>query len=254
MSAQPGDVTAAPQQVSRRQAMVAASAALAAAVLMQEPQPANALGLKAVNARLADYGLPGVGKPPDGMKALLEIYGRDQNRETLLVTWNYPNGWITQRPSLDTNSEDGTVATGDYQKGDSAFLVVQPLDVLGGEKLSATNKALAEKLVLQSISQKGANQIQNFKLKKVTEGATGAKGQQYINVEFKYDLLTGAGFVVERVGYGSLTQVGKGVQSVMAVTTAARLKKLQPKLQEIASSFRVYDGILVDKLSYDNNE
>jgi hypothetical protein len=33
-----------------------------------------------------------------------------------------------------------------------------------------------------------------------------AQGQKYYTVEFKYDLLTGAGFTVERVGYGSITQ------------------------------------------------
>ena len=46
------------------------------------------------------------------------------------------------------------------------------------------------------------------------------------------------------------TQVGKGVQAVVAITTASRLKKLQPQLQEVANSFRVYDGILVEKLTY----
>jgi hypothetical protein len=48
----------------------------------------------------------------------------------------------------------------------------------------------------------------------------------------------------------NIHQVGKGVQAVVAITTASRLKKLQPQLLEIANSFRVYDGILVDKLTY----
>jgi hypothetical protein len=36
-------------------------------------------------ANTHSYGLPQVPSPPSGMKPLLEVYGRDQNRETLLV-------------------------------------------------------------------------------------------------------------------------------------------------------------------------
>jgi hypothetical protein len=54
------------------------------------------------------------------MTTVLEVYGRDEARETLLVGWNFPKGWVVQRTNIDVNSEAGTVATGDYQKGDSA--------------------------------------------------------------------------------------------------------------------------------------
>jgi hypothetical protein len=44
---------------------------------------------------------------------------------------------------------------------------------------------------------------------KRTKGPTGPNGAQYYVAEFKYELYTGAGFVVERHGLASITQVGR---------------------------------------------
>ncbi|CAN0213156.1 unnamed protein product [Chrysoparadoxa australica] len=91
----------------------------------------------------------------------------------------------------------------------------------------------------------GDNQYQSFKLKSVGDGVEGINGQKYFIAEFSYDLLTGAGFIVERKGFAGLTQVGTGVQLLVSATTAKRFKELKPQLQEVAKSFRVYKDILV---------
>ncbi|CAM9283022.1 unnamed protein product, partial [Phaeothamnion confervicola] len=237
------DATEAGAGAATRREVLAGAAASALTGLLWAPSSAPAASLKSVNARLQGYGLPTVEKPPGGMSPLLEVYGRDTNRETLLVGWNYPSTWIVERPSLDRNSEDGTVATGDYQKGDTAFFFVGSKDLLGGSTLSSGDKALVTAVLQKAISQKGDNQYQSFKLKSVREGATAANGQKYYVARFSYELLTGAGFTVDREGCASLTTVGSGVQALVAATTAKRFKKLQPELEEIATSFRVYNGI-----------
>ncbi|CAN0050848.1 unnamed protein product, partial [Chrysoparadoxa australica] len=96
------------------------AAALALFAQTALPAPSLAAKLSTVNSQLKGYGLPEVAAPPDGMSPLLEIYGKDDTRETLLVGWNYPRFWIVERPSQDLNKEAGKLATGDYGKGDSA--------------------------------------------------------------------------------------------------------------------------------------
>jgi len=59
--------------------------------------------------------------------------------------------------------------------------------------------------------------------------------------EFTYELLTGAGFVVERKGVGSLTTVGAAAPALITVTTSARYKKLGPALKTVAASFRAFE-------------
>jgi hypothetical protein len=49
-----------------------------------------------------------------------------------------------------------------------------------------------------------------------------ADNQNYMLVDFKYTLLTGAGFEVERAGVASVTSVGNGVQLLWAASIAAR--------------------------------
>lgn len=46
--------------------------------------------------------------------------------------------------------------------------------------------------------------------------------QNYMLVDFKYTLLTGAGFEVERQGVASVTSVGDGVQLLWSASIAAR--------------------------------
>jgi hypothetical protein len=52
--------------------------------------------------------------------------------------------------------------------------------------------------------------------------ASPLQGQKYYNVEFKYDLLTGAGFIVERVGWGSYTQVTAATLALNFKTSSSK--------------------------------
>lgn len=84
---------------------------------------------------------------------------------------------------------------------------------------------------------------QDFKILKV-EPVT-ADGANYVLVDFKYTLLTGAGFEVERKGVASVTSAGDGVQLLWAASIAARFKnKTEGQLRAITQSFRCYaDGL-----------
>ncbi len=84
---------------------------------------------------------------------------------------------------------------------------------------------------------------QNFKVVKSIEGAKGANGTQYFIVDFKYELLTGAGFTVDRKGVAAVTQLKSNVLALVMATTSQRYKKLGEDLRTMAESFRVYDGI-----------
>ena len=85
--------------------------------------------------------------------------------------------------------------------------------------------------------------FQNFKVLKTAKGAKGVNGVQYYLVDFKYELLTGAGFTVDRKGVASVTQLKNNVLALYSASTAARFKKLGDDLRTMADSFRVYDGI-----------
>ena len=61
---------------------------------------------------------------------------------------------------------------------------------------------------------------QDFKIVKLNP--TTVDGQNYMLVDFKYTLLTGAGFEVERKGVASVGSVGDGVQLLWAASIAAR--------------------------------
>ncbi|CAM9371803.1 unnamed protein product [Scytosiphon promiscuus] len=237
---------------SRSDALSRVGAALLGAVVVgtSTPLPASAGSIAEANKRLSQFNLPPVVDVPSGFNTLLEGYGKDgelnknslgsSNREPILVTWNYPKGWVVQRPNTDTNKEAGTVSTGDYGRGDSAGLFVAPKSLMGGSNLS--NKEAMEGVVKKALSQKGDNQFQSFKLKSVKEGATDFAGNKYYIADFQYELLTGAGFTVERKGVASVAQVGNSVTAVVGATTANRSKTVKPQLQEIANSFRVYEG------------
>jgi hypothetical protein len=63
-------------------------------------------------------------------------------------------------------------------------------------------------------------------------------------VDFRYELLTGAGFEVDRRGVASVTSEGAAVEVLWTATTRQRFKKLEPTLRDIAGSFRCYtDGL-----------
>ena len=83
---------------------------------------------------------------------------------------------------------------------------------------------------------------QNFKVTKLEPKTVG--NQEYMLCDFKYQLLTGAGFEVDRKGVASVTSEGKAVEVLWTASTTIRYKKTEPVLRDIASSFRVYaDGL-----------
>lgn len=75
----------------------------------------------------------------------------------------------------------------------------------------------------------------------------------YALVDFKYQLLTGAGFEIDRVGVASVTSVGNAVEVLWTASTRPRYKKTEETLRTITSSFRCYtDGLDLLKTSYNN--
>lgn len=138
---------------------------------------------------------------------------------------------------MNTNGESGTISANDYIKGDSSFLFVTP--ATEGESLSPTNKKLIQKVLMQSLSQKG-DPLQSFKILAVKEGAKGADGQPYVICDFSYELNTEAGFLIGRRGTVSMTSVGPNIQALVSVTTFQRFKKMGETLSDIANTFRVY--------------
>lgn len=205
-------------------------------------------GVGKVNAKLKGYGLPPVGDVPGGYSSLLEIYGRGKNRKfPILVQFNYPLSWVVTLPSNDVNGEDGTVQAGEYAKGDTATFFV--LEDAGNVKdIASEPKSFFEKAIIKAISQKGDNMYQSFKVIKTDPVAHG--DQQYVLVDFKYELLTGAGFTVDRRGVASVTSQGDGVEVLWCATISQRYKKMEDTLRYIAGSFRCYtDGLnLSDEL------
>ena len=72
--------------------------------------------------------------------------------------------------------------------------------------------------------------------------------------DFKYELLTGAGFEVDRVGVASVTSVGNNVEVLWTASTRQRYKKTEVQLRTIADSFRCYSGGLeMSKIDYGSN-
>lgn len=221
-------------------ATTTAAIAGASSVWMQ-PSPAMAYGLSKANDKLASFGLPGLVNVPNGYSALAEIYGKAANRSPLLVAFGFPLDWVVTLPSQDMNGEDGTIQAGEYAKGDTATFFVVPN--AGKENILEKDKGFFTSAIIAAISQKGNNVYQDFKITKM-EPVTVDNGK-YMLVDFKYTLLTGAGFEVERKGVSSVTSAGDGVQLLWCASIAARYKnKTEGQLRSIAQSFRVYaDGL-----------
>jgi len=209
------------------------------------PLPANASAQDKVNTRLKAYGLPAMTNIPKGMKPLLELYGKGKNRFPLLVQMAHPLTWVVQLPSNDVNGEDGTVQAGEYAKGDTAtfFLYADEGHV---DDIGKSPKALFERTLIKAISQKGNNMYQDFKVIKTVAqtGNPDYNGKDYVICDFKYVLLTGAGFEVERRGIAAVTSEGPAVEVLWAASTRERFKKTETTLRDIVGTFRVYgDGI-----------
>uniref|UniRef100_A0A7R9WJF7 PsbP C-terminal domain-containing protein n=1 Tax=Pseudictyota dubia TaxID=2749911 RepID=A0A7R9WJF7_9STRA len=222
----------------------AAAGAVATSSLLQGPvAPAHAAKLSKVNAKLEALGLPAMGKVPDGFSPLLELWGKGANRFPLLVNFAHPLDWVVTTPSLDLNSEDGTVQAGEYGKGDTATFFVYE-DEGNVADIASQPKSFFENVLQKAISQKSANIYQNFKVTNIQPTKGGYQDQTYMIVDFKYQLVTGAGFEVDRKAVASVTSQGKAVEALWCASTAVRYKKLEPALRDIASSFRVYsDGL-----------
>jgi hypothetical protein len=157
------------------------------------------------------------------MKPLLEVYGKGKNRFPLLVLMNHPLTWVVQLPSNDVNGEDGTVQAGEYAKGDTAtFFLYQDEGHI--DNIYNVDKKLFEKVLIAAISQKGGNMYQDFKVIKSTPQIDNAAygDRKYVLCDFKYTLLTGAGFEVERRGVASITSEGAGVEALWAASTRER--------------------------------
>lgn len=179
------------------------------------------------------------------MKPLLEVYGKGKNRFPLLVLMNHPLTWVVQLPSNDVNGEDGTIQAGEYAKGDTATLYLYQ-DEGHVNDIGNAPKSLFEKALIGAISQKGANVYQNFKITKVVPVIDNPDygRKDYVLCDFKYELLTGAGFEVDRRGVASVTSEGAAVEVLWAASTRERFKKTEPQLRDIVESFRVYgDGL-----------
>jgi len=234
------------QQSTAVVAAAIAGASTAVVVFPTTTASAATSGASKVNAKLAAYGLPPVAPVPDGFSSLLEIYGKGKNRTPLLVTFNHPLSWVVTLPSNTVNGEDGTVQAGDYGKGDTATLFVDSNGSYTGD-ITKAPKEVFESVLKKSIGQRGDNMYQNFKITKLEPGTgTNYYGDQtYMTCDFKYQLLTGAGFEVDRKGVASVTNQGKNTIEVLwAASTAARFKKTEKTLRDIVSSFRCYaDGI-----------
>lgn len=113
---------------SRRAFLQRVSTATVAAATGLTAMPSTSFavtGEKKVNAKLASFGLPPV-QSMSGLTPLCEIYGKGQNRSPLLVTFSYPFDWVVVTPSNNANGEDGTISAGEYAKGDTATLFVNP--------------------------------------------------------------------------------------------------------------------------------
>jgi len=204
--------------------------------------PANAVGgASKVGAKLAGYGLPPLGRVPDGFSPLLEVYGKGKNRFPILVQFAHPITWVVVVPSNDVNGEDGTVQAGDYGKGDTATFYLY--DGAGKVKdLHEKPQSFYETAIIKAISQKGDNMYQSFKV--IKSEKVDNDGKQYVIADFKYELLTGAGFIVERRGVASITSQGGAVEVLWTAVTNQRYKKMEATLRDITASFRCYaDGL-----------
>mmetsp|Transcript_14750 Transcript_14750/g.21068 ORF Transcript_14750/g.21068 Transcript_14750/m.21068 type:complete len:287 (+) Transcript_14750:121-981(+) len=220
------------------------TAAISATLPFIQSTPAYALGggkLSKVNAKLKGYGLPLIENVPDGFSPLVEVWGRGANREPLLVQFSHPLDWVVTLPSQDVNGEDGTIQAGEYAKGDTAtFFVYSEEGKI--DNITEKPKDFFANAIIKAISQKGNNIYQNFKVTKVQPRQGVYEGQDYVTVDFKYELLTGAGFEVDRVGVASLTSVGSSVEVLWSASTRQRYKKTEDSLRKIADSFRCYSG------------
>lgn len=220
---------------------LATSATVASLLIASDPVFADAL--KDSNAKLAGYGLPPIIFVPPGFSPVTSEYGRGNvkdgysNSNPILIQFAKPALWVEEKTSINNNGEAGKVSANDYIKGDSAFFFNQKL--AGDAKLDESNKKLVQEFILKSLSQKG-DPVEGLKVGQVRTGPLGVDGTKYYLVDVTYQLNTEAGFLIGRKGVVALTSVGDYMQGLVAVTTDKRWKTMEPKIRDIADSFRVY--------------
>jgi hypothetical protein len=204
--------------------------------------PVLAGGLSEANEKLGMYGLPPIVFVPPGFNALVSEYGRGNNQKDIknpiLVQFCHPSNWIVAKTVVNNNGESGTVGANDYIKGDSANLYEYDLD--SGDKLTSSNKKLIEKILVKALSRKG-DVLEDTKVLKVEDGVKDLKGEQYITVNFVYSLNTEAGFLINRQGIASMTQLGNYAEVLVTAATDKRWKRgMEEILKDIVGTFRVY--------------
>lgn len=91
------------------------------------------------------------------------------------------------------------------------------------QNIASAEKSLFERALIKAISQKGANMYQSFKITKVVpQSGPEYNGRQYVICDFRYELLTGAGFEVDRRGVAAITSEGPAVEVLWAASTRER--------------------------------
>lgn len=91
------------------------------------------------------------------------------------------------------------------------------------QNIASAGKDLYEKCLIKSISQKGSNIYQDFKVTKaVPQDPAEYGGKEYVICDFKYTLLTGAGFEVDRRGVAAITSEGPAVEVLWTASTRQR--------------------------------
>ena len=91
------------------------------------------------------------------------------------------------------------------------------------KNILSAEKSLFERAIVKAISQKGSNIYQNFKITKVVP-QTGPEynGKEYVICDFRYELLTGAGFEVDRRGVAAITSEGPAVEVLWSASIRER--------------------------------
>lgn len=249
-SPQPSPVaTAASRRVLLQGALGATVAALAEVPL---PAVADVRGAnqglptneRDVNKYLANLGLSPL-KVPGGFNPLIQYIGTAPPanidgqkvkarpfRDSMLVRFVYPSGWIVETPSIDENGEAGNIGANNYIKGDSCNFAA--LSLPSGETLSSLKKDF---FTAWLSSQMSSDVYEDIKIKKI-KPMTQADGTESVKFEFTYTLLTRAGFTVLRSGIATALVSNDAVVGVVAATTQLRYKEQMGNLDIICDSFR----------------
>merc|ERR1719506_3084535 len=195
-----------------------ATAASLAPTQSRAPGPSVARrGALAGGASLVAAGLVSLAPAP-ALAYDLAKYNRKLDKLGLPPVAGIPDGFS---PVLSSVNQDQSLIV--QFNHPNAWLVVKPSVNTNGESgtVSAGDYGKGDSAALyvsdlppggaKGFAQKGDNQFQNFRVRAVSPGSPNAV------VDFEYELL--------------------------AVTTSARYKKLEPELRKIVDSFRVYDKV-----------